>query len=62
MEKFLNLSFQGTGGTLAGTGCYLKSKDPSIRVILADPQGSGLYNKVKLFEKAKEYLMARGDR
>jgi len=37
----------GTGGTLAGTGVYLKEKNPNIRVILADPQGSVLYNYVK---------------
>ncbi|EIN11555.1 PALP-domain-containing protein [Punctularia strigosozonata HHB-11173 SS5] len=37
----------GTGGTLAGTGQYLKSVEPSILVALADPEGSGLFNKVK---------------
>jgi len=37
----------GTGGTLAGTGQFLKSMDDSIVVALADPDGSGLYNKVK---------------
>ncbi|KAI8814709.1 tryptophan synthase beta subunit-like PLP-dependent enzyme [Cladochytrium replicatum] len=34
----------GTGGTLAGVSNYLKSKDPSIRCILADPPGSVLYS------------------
>lgn len=34
----------GTGGTLAGTGIYLKDKNPKIQVICADPQGSVLYN------------------
>ncbi|XP_065845422.1 uncharacterized protein [Oscarella lobularis] len=34
----------GTGGTLAGVGSYLKSKRSDIRVVLADPQGSVLYN------------------
>jgi len=37
----------GTGGTISGCALYLKSKLPEIRVVLADPQGSGLYNKVK---------------
>ncbi|CAB08745.1 Cysteine synthase Cys12 [Schizosaccharomyces pombe] len=36
----------GTGGTIAGISRYLKSKDPSITVCLADPPGSGLYHKV----------------
>lgn len=34
----------GTGGTLAGVGMFLKSKNPNIKVVLADPQGSVLYN------------------
>eukprot|EP00842_Homolaphlyctis_polyrhiza_P004449 jgi/Hompol1/5004/HPOL_004087-RA len=37
----------GTGGTLAGVAHYLKPKVPNLKVILADPEGSGLYNKVK---------------
>lgn len=32
----------GTGGTLAGTSDYLKGKLPDLKVILADPKGSGL--------------------
>lgn len=32
----------GTGGTLAGTSDYLKSQLPDLKVILADPKGSGL--------------------
>ncbi|EGV60811.1 Cysteine synthase 2 [Yamadazyma tenuis] len=36
----------GTGGTIAGVGRYLKEQDASVRVILADPQGSGLANRV----------------
>lgn len=32
----------GTGGTLTGVGRYLKKRDPAIRVVLADPVGSGL--------------------
>lgn len=41
------VSGAGTGGTLAGVSRYLKQRDPSIRVYLADPPGSSLYNKVK---------------
>ncbi|KAG0245376.1 Cysteine synthase 2 [Actinomortierella wolfii] len=37
----------GTGGTLAGVSRYLKSVVPGVRSYLADPQGSGLFNKVK---------------
>ena len=38
----------GTGGTISGVGMYLKEKlGEDCKVVLADPQGSGLYNKVK---------------
>ena len=38
----------GTGGTISGVACYLKEEmGADVRVVLADPQGSGLYNKVK---------------
>lgn len=37
----------GTGGTISGVAMYLKEKNPRIKVVLADPQGSGLYNKIK---------------
>jgi cystathionine beta-synthase len=30
----------GTGGTISGTGRYLKEKNPNIRVVGADPYGS----------------------
>ena len=30
----------GTGGTLTGVGRYLKEKNPNIRIIAGDPQGS----------------------
>src|SRR4029079_8400141 len=30
----------GTGGTISGTGRYLKEKDPKIQIIGADPYGS----------------------
>jgi cysteine synthase A len=34
----------GTGGTLAGVGMALKEKRPDIRIVLADPMGSALFN------------------
>ncbi|ETV83079.1 hypothetical protein H257_04816 [Aphanomyces astaci] len=37
----------GTGGTLAGTGIYLKQKNPNVKIVLADPPGSVLFNFVK---------------
>ena len=37
----------GTGGTLTGVGRYLKSKNPKLRVIGADPIGSLYYEKFK---------------
>ncbi|KAJ3333426.1 hypothetical protein HDU76_008237 [Blyttiomyces sp. JEL0837] len=37
----------GTGGTIAGVSAYLKQKLPNVLIYLADPEGSGLYNKVK---------------
>lgn len=36
-----------SGGTLAGVAHFLKPRIPHMLVCLADPQGSGLYNKVK---------------
>lgn len=41
------VSGAGTGGTVAGAGYYLKSVNPDIIVAIADPEGSGLYNKVE---------------
>ncbi|ETS81896.1 Cysteine synthase 2 [Pestalotiopsis fici W106-1] len=39
----------GTGGTISGVTKYLKeeAKLDDLKIVLADPQGSGLYNKVK---------------
>ncbi len=34
----------GTGGTLAGVGMALKERKPAVRIVLADPMGSALYN------------------
>ncbi|POR32763.1 Cysteine synthase 2, partial [Tolypocladium paradoxum] len=39
----------GTGGTISGVARYLKREAnmAGVRIVLADPQGSGLYNRVK---------------
>ena len=37
----------GTGGTLAGVSLALKMRKPDLRIVLADPEGSGLYGWVK---------------
>lgn len=40
----------GTGGTISGIAMFLKQEmgmNEGLKVILADPEGSGLYNKVK---------------
>jgi cysteine synthase len=34
----------GTGGTLGGVARYLKELVPGVRIVLADPQGSSLFN------------------
>lgn len=41
------VSGAGTGGTISGTATFLKKHVPDIKVVLSDPEGSGLYNKVK---------------
>lgn len=41
------VSAAGTGGTIAGCSAFLKEKWPNLKVILADPEGSGLYSFVK---------------
>ncbi len=37
----------GTGGTITGVAQYLRARLPGVSIVLADPQGSGLYNRVK---------------
>ena len=37
----------GTGGTISGIGSYLKEKRHSIAIVLVDPPGSSLYNKIE---------------
>ncbi|WP_052214794.1 cysteine synthase A [Belnapia sp. F-4-1] len=44
----------GTGGTLTGVARALKAQKPDIRIILADPMGSGLYSWVKTGEVKAE--------
>jgi len=44
----------GTGGTIAGVGKYLKEKNNNIKIYLADPKGSALYNYIKYNELKSE--------
>ena len=44
----------GTGGTLAGVARYLKAQRGSVRIVLADPTGSALYQYVKTGELRAE--------
>lgn len=44
VDVFINGS--GTGGTISGVSKFLKEQNPAVKVILADPQGSGLANRV----------------
>ena len=37
----------GSGGTLGGVSMALKAHNPGVRIVLADPEGSGLYGWVK---------------
>src|ERR1700755_3194417 len=37
----------GTGGTLAGTARFLKSRSSAVRIVLVDPPGSALYHYFK---------------
>jgi cysteine synthase A len=48
------VSAVGTGGTLAGTARYLKERNPKVRIVLADPQGSALYDWVRTGELKAE--------
>ena len=44
----------GTGGTLTGTGLFLKERNKNIKIALTDPYGSGLYNYYKKGEMKAE--------
>jgi cysteine synthase len=37
----------GTGGTISGIADYLVPRLPDLKIVLADPYGSGLYNSIK---------------
>lgn len=43
------VSGAGTGGTISGVGVFLKKRlgDNNVRLVLSDPEGSGLFNKVR---------------
>ena len=49
----------GTGGTIGGTAQYLKERDPSIRVVAVDSEGSIFYNYFhnKQRSEPKPYLL-----
>ncbi len=47
----------GTGGTISGISKYLKERIPHMKVFLADPQGSGFYNRINygvLYDKVEK--------
>jgi cysteine synthase A len=48
------VSAVGTGGTLAGTGKYLKEKNPRLKVAIADPMGAAMYSYFKTGELKSE--------
>lgn len=37
----------GTGGTISGISSFLKQVHPSVTIVLVDPPGSSLYNKIQ---------------
>lgn len=39
----------GTGGTISGVGKYLKSKKPTLRVVIAEPEQSSVPNEENLY-------------
>ena len=49
----------GTGGTISGTGRYLKEQNPAVRVVGVDPEGSIIkhYFDTKEMTEARPYLV-----
>ncbi len=45
IDAFVTAS--GTGGTLGGVSEYLKSRNPRVRTVLADPPGSALFEYIR---------------
>ncbi len=50
----------GTGGTLSGAGKYLKEMKPSVKVVLADPEGSMLKGIVEGKEASSSSYLVEG--
>lgn len=46
----------GTGGTLSGAGKYLKEKNPDIKIIAVDPEGSVFYDYFKTGKLIKPHV------
>ncbi|HEX4926773.1 MAG TPA: cysteine synthase A [Burkholderiales bacterium] len=44
----------GTGGTLAGVSCFLKEKNPQVKIAAADPMGAAMYGWFKHGELKSE--------
>src|SRR5262249_59730597 len=44
----------GTGGRLAGVGEFLKSRNPAVRIVAADPMGAAMYHWIKHGELKSE--------
>jgi len=44
----------GTGGTIGGVSSYLKDRAAGVRVVLADPEGSGLHSYIHVGEVSGE--------
>src|SRR3989338_3184195 len=52
----------GTGGTITGGGKYLKKKNPKIKIIGVDPEGSGYYQFFKTGKMPKIFKTYKVDR